>query len=252
MSYPHSHKLISFIVPAHNEEHFLGATLAAIEKTSQRLNVAYEIIVAADACTDATESIARAYPARVVSVTHRQISATRNSGAKVATGDLFFFIDADTLANADAVSECLSAAEQGAVGGGCVFRFDQPVPWWAHAMYVPSVAIGRRVKLVGGCFLFCTRQAFERVGGFDETVFAAEEIFFLKALKRVGSVVIPRPTVVTSGRKMPLATPFDIIRLLALIAMRGPKGFQSRKGLDLHYGAKNDKSREDAPRSLTT
>jgi hypothetical protein len=39
--------------------------------------------------------------------------------------------------------------------------------------------------LAGGCFLFCTRAAFDAVGGFDETLFAAEEGVMSRRLARV-------------------------------------------------------------------
>ena len=56
----------------------------------------YEIIVADDASTDATAEIARQNNSCVVSVNHRQIAATRNSGAKAAQGERLFFVDADS------------------------------------------------------------------------------------------------------------------------------------------------------------
>ncbi len=54
------------------------------------------MIVVDDASTDATPEIAAQNNARVVSVNHRQIAATRNSGARAAQGERLFFVDADT------------------------------------------------------------------------------------------------------------------------------------------------------------
>ena len=51
--------MISFIVPAHNEELFLPKTLAAIHSTAKALNIPYEIVVADDASTGRTSAIAR-------------------------------------------------------------------------------------------------------------------------------------------------------------------------------------------------
>src|SRR5438045_398600 len=58
------------------------------------------------------------------------------------------------------------------------------------------------LKLVGGCFLFCTREAYQSIGGFCERYYAAEEAAFIKQLKRIGPFVVPVPTVITSGRKL--------------------------------------------------
>ena len=76
--------MISFIVPAHNEQASLGRTLEAIHQAARVVGQPYEIIVVDDASTDATPEIAAQNNARVVSVNHRQIAATRNSGARRA------------------------------------------------------------------------------------------------------------------------------------------------------------------------
>ena len=52
--------MISFIVPAHNEQACLGRTLQAIHESAQAVGRPYEIVVVDDASTDATSEIARA------------------------------------------------------------------------------------------------------------------------------------------------------------------------------------------------
>lgn len=104
--------MISFIVPAHNEEQHLGATLRAIEAAARGAGAMYEVIVVNDSSTDRTAEIAQSHGARLVNVAHQQISATRNSGARIAAGEIFFFVDADTLINAAVVRDALQAIEQ--------------------------------------------------------------------------------------------------------------------------------------------
>src|SRR5436305_2557137 len=99
--------MISFIVPAHNEQAQLGRTLQAIHGAGQALGRQYEIIVVDDASADVTSEIARQNNARVVSVNHRQIAATRNSGARAAQGERLFFVDADTTINLRALASAL-------------------------------------------------------------------------------------------------------------------------------------------------
>src|SRR6185295_7525063 len=110
--------MISFIVPAHNEQACLGRTLQAIHESARVVGQPHEIIVVDDASTDATAEIARQNDARVVSVNHRQIAATRNSGGRAARGDRLFFVDADTTINPRAVASALRYMDNGAVGGG--------------------------------------------------------------------------------------------------------------------------------------
>src|SRR5436190_23873955 len=90
-------RLVSFVIPAWNEESVLGPTLEAVRVAARHLAEPSEVIVADDSSTDQTAEIARQHGARVVTVQHRQISATRNAGAGAAQGDLLIFIDADTL-----------------------------------------------------------------------------------------------------------------------------------------------------------
>ncbi|HST01903.1 MAG TPA: hypothetical protein VLJ84_09590, partial [Usitatibacter sp.] len=88
-------------------------------------------------------------------------------------------------------------------GGGARVTFHQQVPWWVHAfmgVFTPVYfGLGR---WAAGCFVFCTRAAFDAAGGFDEGTYAGEEIHFSQALKRVGRFVILREWVATSPRKV--------------------------------------------------
>ena len=85
--------VVSFIVPAYNEEQLLGPTLESIHSAARDIGEPYEVIVVNDGSTDQTSLVAQQHGARVVAVAHRKISATRNSGAKVATGDFLCRLD---------------------------------------------------------------------------------------------------------------------------------------------------------------
>jgi glycosyltransferase involved in cell wall biosynthesis len=228
--------MLSFIVPAQNEQLLIGRTLGALHAAAGALREPYEVIVADDACTDETAAIARTQGAQVVSVSHRQIAATRNAGARRARGEFLFFVDADTLVPAASVGEAVHAMRRGAVGGGCVFRIDGRLPLWVNILYPLAVPVMRRAKVVGGCSLFCTHDAFLEVGGFDETYYATEELVFIAALKRRGRFVVPKACVTTSGRKVrTLPTP-KALALLFRMVLGGPDCFRRREGLEVWYG----------------
>jgi hypothetical protein len=173
--------------------------------------------------------------ARTIRVDYRKISAVRNAGAHGACGEVFFFVDADTRINERAVSAALAVLRSGAAGGGCVFEFDGPIPLWGRIMHSIGVVLGRLIRLVGGCFLFCTRDAYGATGGFSERLYAGEDIAFIQALKKVGRFVVPKPTVVTTGRKLDVVGPWEAMVLLLTIALRGPR-YESKKVVDLLYG----------------
>src|SRR5436305_14929493 len=71
--------MLSFIVPAHNEELLLGKALAAIHAAARETGADYEVVVVDDASTDGTARIAETGGAQVIPVNYRQIAATRNA-----------------------------------------------------------------------------------------------------------------------------------------------------------------------------
>jgi glycosyltransferase involved in cell wall biosynthesis len=232
--------MISFIVPAYNEEALIGRTLDALNRAARSLGEPYEIVVADDASSDRTTEIAENRGARVVSVSLRQIAATRNAGAQAATGDKLIFVDADTVVTDEVVQAAIDAMNQGAAGGGCAVGFDGRLPRYAELTFPLMVRIFRATGIACGCFLFCTRSAFDAAGGFDETLFASEEVAMSRALKRQGSFVVLRESVTSSGRKLRMYSGRDVLRLFASILLAGPKALRSRDRLDVWYGGRRE------------
>jgi len=226
--------MLSIVVPAYNEERLIARTLAAIFDAIARLGVASEVIVVDDGSTDRTAAIARELGASVVSVEKRQISATRNAGARASSGDMLLFVDADTTVTSEAVRAACEAMRNGAAGGGSAFRFDRPLPVSWRLIDTLGVPLYRIIKMASGCFLFCTRQAFEATGGFDESMYAGEEGRMSRALGRVGRFVVLRESVTTSGRKMRAYSKREIFA--DTLRSRPGKGQRTRRGKDLWYG----------------
>ena len=228
--------MITFIVPAHNEEQLLGRTLAALHAAAGEIGTQYELLVVDDASTDRTAEIARAAGARVIPVDHRQIASTRNAGARAAAGDLLIFVDADTIVSARTVQATIEAVERGAVGGGALLSFDGPLPPAVRVLAATLALTMRLWRLAAGAYLFCTRHAFDAVGGFDETLFATEELTMSRALRRVGAFVVLRERVVTSGRKARTHDLFELLAPVGLLLRYGPSARRHRGRLSLWYG----------------
>jgi glycosyltransferase involved in cell wall biosynthesis len=232
--------MISFIIPAHNEELLLGRTLVAVERVGRVMGETFEILVVDDASTDRTADIARELGAHVVSVNCRQIAAVRNAGARAAKGDKFFFIDGDTEPTEAVVRAALDAMKKGAVGGGGGFRFDGKVPFFGKMGSVLLLHFSRIMGLACGCFVFATREAFAACGGFDETLFAAEEWAISRSLRKVGKFVILKEYVITSGRKLRTYSGWEVLGMLAMLTLRGPKMLKKREGLGIWYGQRRE------------
>lgn len=223
--------MLTFIVPAHNEELLIGETIRALHLAARAANERYEIIVVDDASSDATAAVASRGGAEVVSVQQRQIAAARNAGAAQARGNLLVFVDADTHVPAIVVNAAVRAIRGGAVGGGARARFEGPVPIYARIMaWLWLRVIQPFGHLASGCFLFCTKAAFEAAGGFDTTLYAAEDAVMSRRLRRLGPFVILREEVITSGRNVRSHSAFEVLRIVAGFALHGLEFFRIRQG----------------------
>ena len=228
--------MISFILPAHNEAALIAATLQALHEAVSLLALEHETIVVADACSDDTAAIALDAGANVVVVDHRHIAATRNAGAAAASGQTLFFIDADTHVDATVIRAALAALRAGAVGGGAGVRLLGHLSWYERWGEAFLLRVFRITRIAPGCFVFCTRVAFESAGGFDLRYYAGEDVAFSRALARQGRFVILREAVRTSARKLRTFTALEHLTLCARFAFRGRRVLHSRDELGLWYG----------------
>ena len=235
--------MISFVIPAHNEETLLGETLRAVAHAATAVREPCQISVVDDASTDRTAALASAEGATVVRVDLRKIGAVRNAGARAATGEWLVFVDADTLMPAQTLAQTVAALRGGAVGGGAAVIVEPGAPRWVAITMAAVVWAFRRIKWAAGCFLFARRADFEAVGGFDEAYYASEEIHLSRALKKRGRfVIVPHP-VVTSARKARLFGPVEFVKVVGRLAFLGTRAVKRREGLDLWY----DGQREQKP-----
>ena len=76
--------MLSFVVPAHDEEASIAATLRAIRSVAASAETPFEIIVVDDTSSDRTTERAMAEGAQVLRIERRQIAAARNAGAGAA------------------------------------------------------------------------------------------------------------------------------------------------------------------------
>jgi glycosyltransferase involved in cell wall biosynthesis len=244
--------MISFIVPAHNEQAVLGRTLQAIHDSARVVGQPYEIIVVNDASTDATAEVARQHNATVVTVNHRQIAATRNSGGRAARGERLFFIDADTTANPRAIASALRVMDKGAAGGGAPTWPADAVPLYVWLMALVYVIPAKLAGFTGGAFMFSTREAFHASGGFDERLYWAEEGSFALALKRVGRFVVIWEHVLTSGRRFRTLSGFQLLTTFGRMFLSPFKMFTRRSSVQKIWYDSNREHDDRIPNGLGT
>ena len=176
---------ISVITPAHNEEALIGRCIESVSCSAAVTGVDYEHIVVLNRCSDRTEEIAKNAGCRVVEEEARNLSCIRNAGAKVAQNDVIVTIDADSWMSPNMLGEVRDALASGQfIGGGVRIR-----PERLSLGIVCSLGVVLPFFLwhrVSAGMLWCRREDYEAIGGFDETLVCAEDVDFAKRLKRHG------------------------------------------------------------------
>lgn len=232
--------MISFIVPAYNEELELSSTIAAIRAAASGAAQPYEIIVVDDASIDATAKIATKAGARVISIHRRQIAAARNAGARSAQGEYLLFVDADTRINQAHIAEPIAALEAGYAGGSARVAMNGVIPLWGRVFVRLFCTVYFGLNLGAGAFLFTTRRNFDAIGGFDEQYFVGEEVYFSLALRKLGRFKVVREPILTSGRKLRMYSARQVLTRSFSIIIGGPSSARSRDKLDVWYNGKRE------------
>lgn len=227
---------LSFIVPAHNEEHELPRALRGIHRAAAAARASYEVIVVDDASTDATANVAAHFGVRLVRINRRQIAAARNAGARLARGEILFFVDADTQIAPAHVTLGIAALGEGYSGGSARVGADGQLSLFGAALLHFFSTIYFATGLGAGAFLFTQRELFEAVGGFDEQYFAGEEVYLSLALKKRGRFIILREPIVTSARKLRTHSPVFVLGQIFFLVLGGKRALRSRDRLALWYG----------------
>ena len=228
--------VISIIIPAYNEENYIGKTLESVKRAKAAFEnpAEVEIIVVNNNSTDATEKIAAEHGAKIVFEEKNQIAKARNTGALNSLGKYLLFIDADTLIGEKTISRVVQVLLTGKViGGGAFIRVDRHLDLRIIVRVVNYILLP--LKLAWGAFIFCERQAFEKIGGFDESLFAIEELDFVRRLKRQGKkekkkfVILRNLKIISSSRKI------DYFSRLSLF----------KTGISIFFNRKRQKNKED-------
>lgn len=174
---------ISVIIPALNAAWCLVHQLAALR--AQRTDTPFEIIVADNGSTDGTAELARANGARVVDASAvRGPAVARNAGAAAANGEYLVFLDADDVVAPGYLQAVREALDEHDLVGSRVDQTELNPGWRSFSRVIeqqeglPILASSSRPGLtwIYGATLALRRSAFEKLGGFDDTLPAAEDV----------------------------------------------------------------------------
>lgn len=167
---------VSVIVPALNEAKYLPDLFESLRRQTVPVS---EVLVADSGSADGTAEVCAAAGARLLSGERKGPGEGRNRGARVASGDVLLFLDADTVAPPELVASVLAALQDPVVVGGATAfmprdgtSLDRLLFGFANAYQRAMTELGFPHN-AGYCFFF-RRQSFEKLGGIREEMLLNE------------------------------------------------------------------------------
>ncbi|MEO0339394.1 MAG: TIGR04283 family arsenosugar biosynthesis glycosyltransferase [Bacteroidota bacterium] len=209
---------ISVIIPTLNEEINISVLIGYL-KSCHDQQYLREIIVVDGGSTDHTISAAQQFRALVINA-DRGRAVQMNAGARVATGDILYFIHADVRPPLSCFSDIIQAVKERNCIGCFAYRFDSKhLLLKANSFFTQFdwVAVGG-----GDQTLFLLKHRFEELGGFDETLPIMEDFdFFWRAKKKYPIRLINKKATV-SARKYKHNSYFKVqlVNAIAFTAFR--------------------------------
>jgi glycosyltransferase involved in cell wall biosynthesis len=193
---------LSIVIPTCNEKDYLHKTInAALNHASG--NHSIEILVIDCGSTDGTTRNIR--QKSVVVVTNPSLTgkkwASLRLGARLAQGDVFLFLDADTLLPPQ-YDEAIAAAlrQEGVIGGAFEFDFSERTFGLSLIVLINRIRYRVRKRFYGDQGIFVKSSAYFKSGGWPERALM-EAAHFSRELQKVGKLKILKSSVRTSPRR---------------------------------------------------
>ena len=203
--------LISVIIPAHNEEDFIGICLDSLSKQTLDKKF-FEVIVINNASKDRTAKIARKYKVHVIEEKRRSVVLARQKGVDQAKGEIIVSADADTVYPPDWLKNIKTDFDknQGLIAVvGWIYYTDTPIFFNLFNALNQQVNLflqkyTGRFPIAYAANLAFRKDALETIGGYPKhLVELGDQQYLIHRFFRFGKVVIdPNIRCFTSGRRL--------------------------------------------------
>lgn len=190
---------ISIVIPAHNEEEFLPATLNALKKQNYRH---FETIVVTNGCTDRTADAVRGKCDQLYELEERGLGPARNLGAAKAHGNLLLFLDADTILEQNALQIIARKFKRHHSAGTLRGVPDYDKASYKVIYFLKNFVHKSHAHHGSSGVILCWKDHFDAVGGFDNELYLRENSDLMKKLRQFGSYkYISSTPAITSMRR---------------------------------------------------
>ena len=176
--------MLSIIIPTLNEEKYLPSLLDSIKSQDYK---DYEIIVADAGSKDKTIEIAKKYGCNVVK--GGLLPAGRNRGAESAKGDLFLFLDSDSmLSNPKFLSNGLaefSKRKLDAAGFKLLPYEGKTIDKVGYFLWDTLARITQSFLPHAAAAILAKKEIHKAVGGFDEEIVFVEDHPYVREIGKI-------------------------------------------------------------------
>ncbi|MDJ0463856.1 TIGR04283 family arsenosugar biosynthesis glycosyltransferase [Streptomyces sp. H27-C3] len=187
---------VSIIVPVLNEE-------ATIHSAVSRLCRDFpdcELIVVDGGSTDATAELAALHATVIAS--ERGRARQMNEGARHASGDILWFVHADTAIDPEALGQIRAVlADPAVAGGGLTLRFDRRTAGLNYLAWTSNARARRLHHIFGDQAMFIRRSVFDALGGFPDLAIM-EDLEMSRRLHRRGRLCLLPAASSASSRRL--------------------------------------------------
>tara|TARA_B110000503_G_scaffold143496_1_gene245300 strand:+ start:34 stop:744 length:711 start_codon:yes stop_codon:yes gene_type:complete len=188
---------LSVIIPTLNEAHNISELLPFLQTELKGVN--HEVIVVDGFSTDQTALIATNLDAIVLTSNKKCRAQQMNEGAATATGEILYFVHADSIPPNGFLGDIFQALVEGFDMGCFRFKFDSSN--WLLKINSFFTRFDREMFRGGDQTLFVKNIDFKTLGGYDASLRIMEEYDFLrKARQELKFKIIPKDVIV-SARK---------------------------------------------------
>lgn len=191
---------ISVIIPAHNEESYLGETLKSLREQNF---LDYETLIICNGCTDKTEEVAKGYinqNTKIFSKEKANVSIARNFGAEKALGKLLFFLDADTLLESDSLKKISERFKEEYSVATTKTKPDSLLLKYRLALAFKNFNNQTGLYCGSSGNIICRKEDFHKVGGYEEIKVREQRKLIIK-LKKLGKYAVIPTYATTSMRR---------------------------------------------------
>jgi rSAM/selenodomain-associated transferase 2 len=224
--------MISIIIPTYNEAENIGSLIDYLG-----INASFpdklEIIVSDGISEDNTLEIAQSKGAKTITQKHTSRALQMNAGSKIANGDIYYFLHADSYPPKNFDEYIKATVNRGYEAGSFRMKWDMNHP--LLNIFAWFTRFNHTWCRGGDQSIFITRNLFEKIGGYNESYRFLEDYEIVKRIKKYSKFKVIQKDILTSARKYRENGVFRLQWLVTRLYILRALGWDANKIADIYY-----------------